>query len=144
MNRHNIMCRWSLASIAAFGTLAGACQGQSQKPAASNASADAVERAQMANDVPMERPEQRKTEHDKSDIFSRSQALPTTKALDDQADHGRFNGFDFYRDPLGAMKPGMTFDDVFKTLSASKSKVNATQRKLLETRYNLEPKLDAK
>ncbi|HEX4131535.1 MAG TPA: cytochrome B6, partial [Pirellulales bacterium] len=47
-------------------------------------------------------------------------------------------------DPLGAMKPGMTFDDVFKTLSASKSKVNATQRKLLETRYNLEPKLDAK
>ena len=23
-------------------------------------------------------------------------------------------GFDFYRDPLGAMKPGMTFEDVYK------------------------------
>ena len=52
-------------------------------------------------------------------------------------------GFDFYRDPLGAMKPGMTFEDFFKAGVANKPKVMATQRKLLEGRYNLEPKLDS-
>ena len=51
-------------------------------------------------------------------------------------------GFDFYRDPLGAMKPGMTFEEVYKAGVAAKPKVMATQRKLLESRYNLEPKLD--
>jgi cytochrome c peroxidase len=51
-------------------------------------------------------------------------------------------GFDFYRDPLGAMKPGMTFEDFYKAGVANKPKVMATQRKLLESRYNLEPKLD--
>ena len=40
------------------------------------------------------------------------------------------------------MKPGMTFGEVFKSLSANKAKVTATQRKLLERRYILEPKLD--
>jgi hypothetical protein len=52
------------------------------------------------------------------------------------------DGFDFYRDPLGAMKPGMTFEEVFKSLTDMKPKVMETQRKLLEARYNLEPKLD--
>ena len=51
-------------------------------------------------------------------------------------------GFDFYRDPLGAMKPGMTFKDFYKAGVANKPKVMATQRKLLESRYNLEAKLD--
>ena len=51
-------------------------------------------------------------------------------------------GFDFYRDPLGAMKPGMTFEDFYKAGVANKPKVMATQRKLLESRYNLEAKLD--
>ena len=40
------------------------------------------------------------------------------------------------------MKPGMTFDEVYKALTAAKPKVMATQRKLLESRYNLEAKLD--
>ena len=52
--------------------------------------------------------------------------------------------FDFYRDPLGAMKPGMTFEDVYKAGVADKPKVMATQRELLDSRYNLEPKLDPK
>ena len=51
-------------------------------------------------------------------------------------------GFDFYRDPLGAMKPGMTFEEIYKADVAAKPKVMATQRKLLESRYDLEPKLD--
>ena len=40
------------------------------------------------------------------------------------------------------MKPGMTFEDFYKAGVANKPKVVATQRKLLESRYNLEPKLD--
>src|SRR5439155_20306280 len=69
-------------------------------------------------------------------------ALPTTRALANQADQGQFLGFDLYRDPVGAMKPGMTFEQVFKALTDAKPKVMATQRKLLEGRNNLEPKLD--
>ena len=90
----------------------------------------------------MERPEQKKTAHDLSDVFNPSNALPTSEVLIDQQDRGQMLGFDFYRDPLGAMKPGMTFEDFFKAGVANKPKVTATQRKLLESRYNLEPKLD--
>src|SRR4029077_9008230 len=50
--------------------------------------------------------------------------------------------FDFYRDPLGAPTPGTTFEDVYKAGVEGKPKVMATQRKLLESRYDLEPKLD--
>ena len=52
------------------------------------------------------------------------------------------NGFDFYRDLLGATRPGMTFDDFYRAGVANKAQVMATQRRLLESRYNLEPKLD--
>src|SRR5262249_43203607 len=98
---------------------------------------DAVADAPTPQDVPVERPEQKKTAHDLSDIFAPSKALPTTEALTDQTDQGRFLGFDLYKDPIGAMKPGMTFDEVYKALVAAKPKVMATQRKLLESRYHL-------
>src|SRR5262249_34829861 len=103
---------------------------------------DAVVAAQTPNDVPIERPEQKKTDHDQSDIFKPAAALPTTTALKDQTDQGHFLGFDFYYDPLGSMKPGMTFEDFYKAGVAGKAKMMETQRKLLESRYNLEPKLD--
>jgi cytochrome c peroxidase len=90
----------------------------------------------------VERPEQRKTPHDLSDIFLPSKAPPTTRALLNQTDQGQMLGFDFYRDPLGAMKPGMTFDDIYKAGVAGKPKVMATQRALLQSRYILEPRLD--
>src|SRR5207302_9726164 len=103
---------------------------------------DAIAVAQTSKEAPMERPEQKKTAHDLSDVFNPSNALPTSEALIDQQDRGQFLGFDFYRDPLGAMKPGMTFEDFFKAGVANTPKAMATQRKLLESRYNLEPKLD--
>jgi cytochrome c peroxidase len=103
---------------------------------------DAVLDAQTERAVPKERPEQKKTAHDLSDIFTPSKALPTTGSLHDQTDEGQFLGFDLYKDPVGATKPGMTFDDIYKALVAAKPKVTATQRKLLESRYNLEPTLD--
>jgi cytochrome c peroxidase len=103
---------------------------------------DAVADAQTPRDVPAERPEQKKTAHDESDIFAASKAPLITEALADQTDQGRFVGFDLYKDPVGALKPGTTFEEVFKALSEAKPKVMATQQKLLEARYNLEPKLD--
>ena len=39
---------------------------------------------------------------------------PSSEALANQTDNGQMPGFDFYSDPLGAMKPGMTFDDLYK------------------------------
>lgn len=114
----------------------------SKQPAKAKAPHDAVTDAQTPREVPIERPEQKKTEHDKSDIFKPRNSPPTTKALSDQTDEGQMLGFDFYRDPLGAMKPGMRFEDVYKALVEAKPKVIATQRKLLETRYELKPKLD--
>ncbi len=116
--------------------------GQEPSAVSSQAPHDAVADAQTPREVPMERPEQKKTAHDRSDIFAPAKALPTTGALAKQTDQGQFLGFDLYKDPVGAMKPGMTFDDVYKALVDAKAQVMATQRKLLETRYNLEPKLD--
>ncbi len=105
---------------------------------------DAVADAQTPKDVPAERPEQKKTAHDLSDVFTPSKASRSSEALVDQPQHGGMTGFDFYRDPLGAMAPGTTFDDVYKAAVAHKPKVTALQRKLLESRYDLAPKLDPK
>ena len=105
---------------------------------------DAVADAQTPKDVPAARPEQKKTAHDLSDVFTPSKASPSSEALVDQPQHGGMTGFDFYRDPLGAMAPGTTFDDGYKAAVANKPKVTARQRKLLESRYDLAPKLDPK
>jgi cytochrome c peroxidase len=121
--------------------LAGTCLALSQGHEG-EARLDAIAEAQTAKDAPMERPEQRKTPHDLSDIFKSSNASPSSEALINQQDHGEMPGFDFYRDPLGAMKPGMTFEDIYKAGVANKAEVMATQRRLLENRYNLEPKRD--
>ena len=103
---------------------------------------DSVANAQIPSQVPMERPEQRKTPHDLSDIFAPAKAVPSSDALSNQPEHGGMNGFDFYRDPLGALKPGLDFEDIYKAGVAAKPEVTARQRKLLESRYNLEPRLD--
>jgi cytochrome c peroxidase len=117
--------------------------GDDPKAAPSPRPRDAIADAQTPKEVPAERPEQEKSAHDLSDVFAPNRAVPSSEALGNQAQQGRMLGFDFYRDPLGAMKPGMNFEEVFKALSEEKPKVTATQRRLLEGRYNLEPKLDA-
>jgi cytochrome c peroxidase len=103
---------------------------------------DAVFEAQTPKAVPVERPEQKKTAHDLSDIFTQKNARPSSEALVNQPEGGGMYGFDFYRDFLGAHKPGMTFEEVYNAAVAAKPKVNATQRKFLEARYDLTPKLD--
>jgi hypothetical protein len=42
---------------------------------------DAIAQAQTPKEAPMERPEQKKTAHDLSDIFNPSSAVPSSEAL---------------------------------------------------------------
>ena len=132
----------ALAAGAGSLVLLSAPRGARSAPPAQEARADAIKVAQSSKEAPTERPEQKKTAHDLSDVFNPSDAEPSSEALVHQQDRGEMLGFDFYRDPLGAMKPGMAFEDFYKAGVANKPKVAATQRKLLESRYNLEPKLD--
>jgi cytochrome c peroxidase len=124
-----------------LGLRSGEAGGQEKKPPGEKPRDPAAE-AQSRRDVPVERPEQKKTEHDKSDRFDPTKPAPVSPALKSQPNEGRILGFDFARDPLGAPEPFTTFEQIFKKESAAKEKVMADQRKLLESRYNLEPKLD--
>ena len=103
---------------------------------------DAVAEAQETRSVPIERQEQRKTEHDRSGIFEAQKAKPSSSAFSNQPMDGKMSGFDFSRDPLGAEKPLQEPDEIMKKDIAGKPKVMETQRKLLERRYQLKPKLD--
>jgi hypothetical protein len=71
-------------------------------------SQDTITDAQTPRNAPNERPEQKKSAHDLSDIFAPGKASPSSGALIDQPEQGGMTGFDFYRDPLGAKKPGTT------------------------------------
>jgi cytochrome c peroxidase len=117
----------------------GAAAAQQQTPQPKD---DAVEDAQSPREVPIERPEQKLSEHDKSDIFKATNAVPSSPAFENQPDDGKILGFDFYRDPLNSKKPMQTFEEIMKADVEAKPGVMETQRQLLERRYNLEPKLD--
>ncbi len=103
---------------------------------------DAIAEAATPRKAATERPEQKATQHDRSGSFAAPAAEPSSKALESQPEKGQMSGFDFYRDPLGAKEPMQTFEETMKADIALKPKVMADQRKLLEGRYNLEPKLD--
>ncbi len=115
--------------------------GRQKAPAAPR---DAAAEAQTQRPVPADRPELKATRHDKSDVFAPTNAPPSSPALNDQPDKGRLAGFDFARDPLNAKHPMMTFDEVLREDLAAKPKAMAAQRKLLEGRYDLNPRLDPK
>ena len=103
---------------------------------------EAVQDAQIPRTVPVERPEQQKSAHDRSSRFLAPHAVPSSTALAGQPEEGKVLGFDFYRDPLNAKQPMQTFDEVMQADVAAKPQVMATQRQLLERRYNLQPQLD--
>src|SRR5437588_233789 len=69
---------------------------KTKPPAKETAPPDAVAEAQTPKEVPAERPEQKKTAHDLSDIFTSGKALPSSEALVNQTDQGQMLGFDFY------------------------------------------------
>jgi cytochrome c peroxidase len=103
---------------------------------------DAVVDAQTTKDVPVTRPEQRKTEHDLSDIFKAPSAESSSPDLNNQPEQGKMLGFDFARDPLNSKRPMMTFEEIMKEDVALKPKVMELQRQLLEKRYILQARLD--
>jgi len=103
---------------------------------------DAVQEAQTPRNVQATRPEQQKTQHDRSDVFNSANAPRSSTALESQPQKGEVQGFDFYRDPLDAKRPGQSPDEIMQKDIADKPKVMDAQRKLLESRYDLNPKLD--
>jgi cytochrome c peroxidase len=115
---------------------------RSQQAPQPGARPDAVQDAQIPRTVPVERPEQQKSAHDRSPLFLAPQAVPASQALAGQPEEGKVLGFDFYRDPLNAKQPMQTLDEVMQADMAAKPQVMATQRQLLERRYNLQPQLD--
>src|SRR4051812_17997527 len=134
--------RWGLAAtlalVAAAGTVVTLSARQDdRRPPATKAVPDAVADAQTPRPVPTDRPEQRKTEHDRSDMFDPKKPAPLTTAFTEQPEMGRETGFDFARDPLNAKHPFQTFEETMRDDVAAKPKVTATQHKLLEHRYNL-------
>src|SRR6185437_3582711 len=109
---------------------------------ASGQSQDAVANAQTVREVPLTRPEQKKNDHDRSNVFAAPNAKPSSSAFDNQPDKGKVLGFDFYRDPLNAKRPMQLFDEIMKADVADRPKVTKTQQELLLRRYDLTPRLD--
>lgn len=131
-----------LAILMVAGLVLVSAEASSQPKAPPKAPPDAVLDAQTARDVPAKRPEQQKSEHDRSDASSATKAAPSSTVFAQQPEEGKILGFDFYRDPLNAKKPMTTFEEIYKADVAAKEKVMKAQRDLLERRYNLQPKLD--
>jgi cytochrome c peroxidase len=104
---------------------------------------DAAMEAQTSRQVPVTRPEQRRNEHDQSNVFAATNAKPSSTAFENQPDKGKVLGFDFSRDPFNAKKPMQTFEEIMKMDVADRPKVMKTQRDLLMQRYNLTPRLDS-
>ncbi len=140
--------RYLLAGVVALATcvISGAAAQDQQRPDASRAKQrprDPAAEAQRVEPVDAKRPEQQLREHDKSPAFAVDRPAPISKSLESQPNQGRILGFDFARDPLGAPEPFTTFEQVYKKENAARPDVMAAQRKLLESRYNLQAKLDS-
>ena len=112
----------------------GSGQGAAPKPPT-----DAVQQAQTPQAVPSVRPEQQKTPHDQQDP---GKTAPSAAASETQPDQGQGLGFDFARDPFNAKRPMQTAEEITQADIAEKPAVTAAQRRLLESRYDLTPRLD--
>jgi cytochrome c peroxidase len=140
--------RWSVGfGVAVLAACVGVAvhsddQKEPKKPREDSRPSDVVADAQTPRAVPADRPEQKKSAHDRSNIFAGTSAPASSPALEDQPEKGQITGFDFVRDPLNAKKPMQTFEEILKEDTEMKPKVMAQQRKLLETRYNLRARLD--
>jgi cytochrome c peroxidase len=125
----------------ALGTLASGLVGQTAQPKTAPPR-DAVADAETQHNVPVTRPEQHPTDHDKAVDEARKRPAPLNPALKQQPQMGQLSGFDFARDPLNAQRPFQTFEEVMQEDVRQKPQVTALQRQLLEHRYNLQPRFD--
>jgi hypothetical protein len=94
--------------------------------------AEAVQEAQTPRPVQVTRPEQQQTPHDQSDVFSATNAPPSSPVFETQPDQGKMLGFDFARDPLNAKQPMQPAEEIMKNDIADKPTVTAAQQQLLE------------
>src|SRR2546423_1642426 len=117
------------------------CLAQDQKARTSGVS-DAVDEAQTPRAVQQKRPEQKKTDQDSPSRVAASNAMPSSPVFKNQPEEGKMKGFDFYIDPLNAKKPREKFEDIMKADEEARPKVMDSQKQLLESGYNLTPKLD--
>lgn len=142
------MCnRTSLSAAIALLAICGSlervtAQDNGERTRGPTLAADAVAEAQAPREVAATRPEQKKSEHDRSDIFDAQKAWPSSPVFKNQPKEGKISGFDFYRDPLNSDRPYTTFEKIFAKESAAKAKVMDDQQTLLASRYILEPRLD--
>src|SRR5258708_29701011 len=88
--------RWGAAVMIGGLTLTVAIAAQDVKSAAP---VDALAEAQTPRAVATERPEQKQTGRDRSDLFDATKAEPAAPAFNDHPEQGKTLGFDFYRDP---------------------------------------------
>src|SRR4051812_14337691 len=123
-------------SVAVIGTFALAQTAKKTPP-------EAVQSAQTTQPVGNKRPEQKLNPHDQSAVFKASNAVPSSAVFKTQPDNGEARGFDFYRDPNNAKKPMQTPEEITAQDKAMKPQVMEAQRRLLEKRYDLTPKLDS-
>ena len=132
MNR----CRWLLVLAApTLMTTALLAQAPKQPPGKKLApptqpprNADAVAEAQTPRQVEIKRPEQRTTDHDRRRAIVCEDRNADFTSAEKSAESGPHHWFDFYVDPLGADRPGITLKEVMENESAARPKVNADQR----------------
>ena len=136
------LARFAVAVVILGSTVAVLSQTQSTPRREVRTLPDAVQDAQTPREVAVTRPEQQKTAHDRSDVFSGTKAEPSSPVLNTQPEEGKVNGFDFARDPLNAKRPMQTFEEIMRMDVAAREQVMAAQRRLLESRYDLTPRLD--
>src|SRR4030095_2918430 len=141
MRRRSVVVLGSLLLIsgAVLGFWSQPSRGQTppQRPPA-----DPVQDAQTPRSVAATPRERTQREHAHPGPFPPAAAPPSSTALPSQPDGGRALGFDFSRDPFNAMKPMQTFEETMKADVDARPGVGAAQRKLLEGRYDLQPRLD--
>jgi hypothetical protein len=141
MRKHTHVAAGFVVGFLAGGLIL-AVRSDDPKPANDTPPHDAVADFQTPRNVPSDRPEQKKSRHDRSNVFDARRAPAVSPALDRQPEKGRFLGFDFGRDPLDAKHPMQTLADIMNEDIAGKAKVMALQHHLLESRYDLHPHFD--
>jgi cytochrome c peroxidase len=125
-----------LGVMAMVAALVFASNVRGQRPSPDTPPPDAVAQAQAPARIGPARSPQ-----DTPDVSVKA-AAPSA-AFHAQPEEGQAPGFDFYRDPLNAKRPGQTFEEVMNADVAEKAKVMETQRELLARRYDLAARLDS-
>ncbi len=128
-----------LLTALALGTAAAQVK-KSDEKGTSKPLPDAAEEAQTPRVTDRVRPEQKKTQLDADDRFKPDKAPPVNPAVKGQPKEGKVSGFDPSRDPLNGDRPMQPLGEIMTADKKAKADVMAAQRKLLESRYILEPK----